>query len=189
MEIKKLDIPWPDPVTHAPRGKGVHLSDILDGIERDLGQEYQQNWDQETLFCMGYAVEAAIELGLAHTYTFRPPEIVKDGIIMSPDGFNPDEWVIDEYKSTFKTLENSSPDKIWKWMAQNKGYCMGIGRNPETNQYPQARFFVLSVNMHRGEGPKRQAYSIKYTDQEIEDNWAMVLNYKATMEEENGDNS
>jgi len=42
VEIKKLDIPWPDPVTHAPRGKGVHLSDILDGIERDLGQEYQQ---------------------------------------------------------------------------------------------------------------------------------------------------
>lgn len=153
------------------RSKGLHLTDIIkdimvtSGMMED-GGPFMPNLRTE----MGFIWEDLISAVLRERTPCRPGEISLDGIAMSPDGFDWEGWILWEYKATWKS-SNRSPLDDWRWMAQVKSYCKGMGCT-------QCKMWVLYVNGdYKGQGPSSQLFTIDFTQQEIDENWEMIINH------------
>lgn len=172
------------------RTPGLHVSQIIKSIcvELDPKRFSQENerlpWERfETGFTFERVLEMAIQARRANI--FRPGEIEKDGIIMSPDGidldstaflFNTifipgwDDCVLEEYKFTWMS-SNEAPtaSKFLHWFWQMKAYCYAL-------QTLRARLRVMFVNGdYRGSGPQYRVWDVLFTEAELIDNWQMLL--------------
>jgi hypothetical protein len=164
----------------APRSKGLHLSDIINDIERVMyPKEYErtQGMTNPVWAEIGFKWERVLDLENRFSAAWkdglgkRPGEIVRDGIIMSPDGECVADGYIEEYKCTWKSAKKTPVD-IWRWMVQTKAYCYGMGVNV-------VKFRVCYVNGYYdfNEGPVRKTFLIEFTDEELEGNWSMIVNH------------
>lgn len=150
----------------------LHLSDIYTDLENTLfpkastADMANQLWAEA-----GFLWERVLSRALAEHCSERPGEIELDGIIGSPDGYDPATGVMDEYKLTWKSIKNARPENVWKWQVQIKGYCKMLGTTT-------ARFHIFYVmGDYRGSGPLYRSYLFSYTQREIDENWQLLVNH------------
>ncbi len=177
-----------------PRGTGLHVSDIYNDLYARLEPDrYGGKGGPDPLRLeagLGFEseleamLEAGIKRRLVRQLGRRPGELVSDeGILMSPDLilFNGDLRV-GEIKLTWMScaempMEEATafPVKFRKWQCQIMSYCRLIGTN-------KARLIGFFVNGdYRPPTPKLLAWDIEFTDQEIRDNWTMLINHAKHM--------
>jgi hypothetical protein len=103
-------------------------------------------------------------------------EIEKDGISMTPDGFDFDNWWIKESKATWRSSSRELTDpSFFDWMVQLKSYCNAM-------ETVQAKLQVLFINgNYRNSGPQYRAYLITFTEHDLRDSWRMVVKHKEKM--------
>jgi hypothetical protein len=149
--------------------------------------------DLELTAEIGLLWERALSKIMREKYAVRPPQIRLDGIWMSPDGLShvedlgslsigPDPQgevpvVVEEYKTTWQSTKRSPSDNF-KYMMQVKAYCKAIG----TNVAVMRIFYVMGD--YKGSGPICRVARIKFTDEELDQNWDMLLKEKERMESE-----
>lgn len=179
----------------APRSGGLHLSTIIKTLMRriqprrfpklDDGKEWTT--EATTRVEIGLVFENMLEQGLAEKFgTVRPGEVFSDeGIAMSPDGVNPSEQALEEYKSTYMSSRDGLfetvvmegveyqvvRDKYLHWMYQIKGYCKWLGVRTAI-----LRVLYLAGDYSKPITPQFKSYRLTFTDQEIEDNWQTLMN-------------
>lgn len=102
-----------------------------------------------------------------------------DGIICTPDiviPLPPDGPRIDECKWSWKKEREDIRDD-WRWMTQAKAYCKAFGTD-------WVRFHVFFCNgNYYPPSPVVREFDIRFTRQEVEDNWSMLRNHARWMKE------
>lgn len=159
----------------------VHLSDLIKILMRSLQPvrfgtgPFVMNDRVE----IGILFEGMLEEALVRKYaTVRPAEIILDGVFMSPDGVNPNELAVEEYKSTYMSCSKGLVDeygaplaKFIHWFFQMMGYCKGLDVLRAI-----LRVLYLAGDYSRPIGPRFQSYLIEFTQVEVDENWQMLLN-------------
>ena len=175
---------WPKTIfiDTEPRAEGLHLSDIIRLIMVDAGMAPKAGGgfdDLELAAEIGLLWEDVLSAAMRDKYAIRPPQICADGIWMSPDGIAADPWskyplVVEEYKATWLS-SNKCPTSVYKYMAQVKSYCRALG-----TECTVMRIFHIMGN-YRGSGPLYKVARIEFTQQELDENWALILRYRDKM--------
>ena len=150
----------------------LHLSDIYTDLDNTLfpknstADMTNKLWGE-----FGFLWEDTLSRSLADHCSERPGEIELDGIVGSPDGFDKDTGVLDEYKATWKSIRNAHPENVWRWQVQVRGYCKMLDTTI-------ARFHIFYINgNYKQSGPLYRSYLFSYTKREIEENWLMLKNH------------
>lgn len=165
------------------RGEGVvHLSDIYKVLMQRLQPKRFNNekpMDMQRVQ-VGLLFESMLERALAERFgVSRPGEVISDeGIYMSPDGVNPTLCALEEYKATYMSCrngvvdeDNQPLDKFVHWFIQIKGYLKWLGVNRCI-----LRVLFLCGDYTQPIGPQFKSWSLTFTDEEINDNWTMLMN-------------
>lgn len=194
MLIELLDIPFIpkhsglDRSLASETGK-LHLSDVIKFILQHMGKGYADNdksWDLDLAAELGFIWEDVLGNTLADRALFqhiRPGEIECDGIVGSPDGIGEDPkrefaFADHEYKCTWRST-NKTPDVVDYWMMQFKGYCYMMTT-------PCCIVWALHINgdwKFNNKKPVMLPYRIVFTENELWENWQMVLNNSKYMKE------
>ena len=104
-------------------------------------------------------------------------EYKRFGIALTPDGVDTYEepWWIEEYKASRFSIRKweQTAKEFWEWHARVKCYCKVVGTD-------RVRFFVYWIcGDWMGSGPQCWRYDIIYTQREIDDQWAEVIQWAA----------
>lgn len=156
-----------------------HLTDVIKYIEKQLGVSYQAFNNPKLTMDLGFLWERTLERTLGEAMGQRPGEVWLDDIVGSPDGIGPDlkdniNLALEEYKFTWKSSK-TSPMENWYYMTQAKSYCKMLGLNVVIMR------IIYVMGEYRGGGPVYRVARIKFTDKEIDTNWAMILKHKKEM--------
>jgi len=172
MEFIELDTEFPLTGSGDRSLDRLHLSTIYNDLENTLFPKSTTADMNNPLWAeVGFLWEDTLGRSLADHCSPRPGEVELDGIVGSPDGFDSDVGIVDEYKCTWKSIRNAHPENVWKWMTQVKGYCKMLGVNV-------VRFHVLYLmGDYRGSGPLYRSYLFHFTDREVQENWDMLVNH------------
>lgn len=204
-EVERVkDFPLPD--TSGGRSPGVHVSSIIRGIATELKilkpEESEELGlvDVRDMSGIGIVAQLRIHAGLAweEHYLQMIPDVLKhpgemkvDGVYMTHDGESVSviisvptvKWgvKIHEVKFTWKSTRTTKADSSsplegksnLMWMCQLKSYCKGR----------DTRFADLHVYHVLGDytyplSPQLIIYHCEFTQDEIEDNWQWMLDYK-----------
>lgn len=159
------------------RSEGLHLSQIIKSIcveidpKRFKSESERLPWER---FESGFTFERVLEHAFAarREGIFRPGEVEKDGVIMSPDGIDPADWRLEEYKFTMMSSREAPQHmKFVHWFWQMKAYALAL----ETTR---ARLRAMFLNGdYRGSGPQYFAWDVEFTEQELHENWAMLIQH------------
>lgn len=166
------------------RSDGLHLTDITRDIYKTLYEEKSNNLFPKGLTMdMGFYWEDVFSRVFADRYsnglTLRPGELVLDGIAMSPDGiyFSEGHVVLTEYKLTWASVRNNTPETNLLWQWQVLAYLKGIRQ-----YYPTAKIVDFHIIYVAGDyrppcpkyvGPWRGVA----TKEEIDKNWDMIVSH------------
>lgn len=177
------------------RTAGLHLSQILADIyERFLkrkGAADSDGFSGHERMALGFAWEHILSWALRQVFPdervlVHLGEVVKDGIIMSPDGLDIVDMCDEEWKCTWKTARKRPPEDYPLWMMQFQSYCYGL----EVNAV-RLRVFHVNGSYNKGgagarcqEGPCIKTFFIEYTDRELKENWAVICAHRDLMIEE-----
>ena len=105
--------------------------------------------------------------------------ISRDGIRMTPDGFNASKGEIESYKHTRRSLRNAKDQSefesnFWTWMVQEKSYAYALGVDTCT-------WIVLwaagDYSMGAGSSPKVLQSTGVWTADELAENWRVVMKH------------
>ena len=187
------------------RSDGVHVSSIIRCIATEQGI-LTPEWAEELslvdvrtitdpIAILRISIGLAIEqyyiphILSAYGVVDHPGELLYDGVYMSPDG--EDESVIitldeanlfcrvHEVKATYKSTKTVGDFSTqWMWMAQVKAYCIARG----------TRYAVVHVWFMCGDytfpiKPVREVWEFEFTQEELDDNWSLLADYKREFEE------
>lgn len=188
------------PPSRLPRSEGIHVSSIIRAIATETGI-LKAEWAEEVSLvdareitdpvavlriCIGLAWEEWYipqflgQLGVLD----HPGEMECAGVYLTHDGESLDviitekgkrhEHIIHECKATYKSV-NTVGDMSgqWMWLAQCKAYCKAAG----------TRFCKLHVLFLCGDytypiTPKLMVWSIEFSQEEVEENWDLLMEYK-----------
>lgn len=103
----------------------------------------------------------------------RPDEWEKDNIYGSPDAIRVSDWTLIELKCRWMSSRkfDALEKHFWMTLIQIKSYCHMIGTN-------RAELHVFFVNGdYRPPMPRVRAVALDFTDQELGENWAMILGH------------
>lgn len=190
------------PSSEAVRSRGIHVSSIIRCIATETGI-LKPEWAEElslvdvrtitdqiaiTRMCMGLAWEEwYIRTQLAHVVD-HPGEMRVDGIYMTHDGESLDVIITDnrpkhslrihEVKLTYKstnTTQNMDADisSNFMWLAQTKAYCKGAN----TLLADLHALYVCGDYSYPIQ-PIPMVHHLEFTQQEIEDNWDLLREYR-----------
>ncbi len=177
------------------RSPGVHLSSIIRYIEKTA---FRQDWKDFNRMTPSEQQEALArwesgwmwEEVLTAAFTGRGREgssvvslgeLERDGVIMTLDGFHLADDCVEEYKYTWKSMRGAEEDAekaLRTYLMQLMSYC-GV---TETDKGRLRVFFVNGD--YRGTGPCQRVWDFRFTEQELQENWACVLNHKEFVEAE-----
>jgi hypothetical protein len=163
------------------RSPGLHVSKIIMELNEARGNTYApaDEATRQIYFTLGFIWEIIIANIIRDTairksngMLQRPGELFVDGIALSPDAVDLGDYALEEYKATWLSSKNDiDGTKFWHWIVQMKCYCRALGTR-------RARLRVLFVvGDWRGSGPQVRAWQFEFTEREIEENWAMVINH------------
>ena len=140
---------------------------------------------------------------------FHPGELELDGIKMSPDaiscetedtyvavvGIESGSFILHEFKSTRKSLRDflyalrNRADKVKLWLWQIMGYrhALNLSIEPEfRNNVAKLHVMFLNGNYSKDfddpeSGPCQRVYRLEFSDEELTDNWTMILAHRDRM--------
>lgn len=203
VTVQKIE-DFPLPSTSAGRSPGLHVSSIIRLLAMERGilaadeMEELSLIDVRDMSRIGIVAQLRIHLGLAWEEHYlrqlldvekHPGELKLDGVYLSPDGESfsviftlPGKWgvIIHEVKCTYKSTNTTTARgkvlegrKNFLWMCQLKSYCKAKG----------TRFGVLHVLHVCGDYvrpivPMLYRYHIEFTQQELDDNWNLLMDYR-----------
>lgn len=156
------------------RTPGLHLSQIIKSIciemdpKRFKHQDGPLPWDR---FEAGFSFERVLEMAFQSRRDgiFRPGEIERDGIICSPDGIDPTDWRLEEFKFTWMSSYDAPEHaKFRHWLWQMQAYCYVLGTTRS-----RLRAFFVNGN-YRGHQPEYRVWNIDFTEEELDQNWRML---------------
>jgi len=105
----------------------------------------------------------------------------KDGIRMTPDGYNEKDGELESYKCTRKSLRRAVedfPNNFWDWFVQERSYAYALGVDTVT-------WIVLfqggDYSKGMGTGPRAMQCTATFTPEELVENWREVLAEKEAM--------
>jgi hypothetical protein len=157
------------------RSPGLHLSDVIRDLEKALGTDRSgSGWDMDPTWNTGLLWEEVLSTAYRDHMIIRVGEVVKDGIIMTPDGLNIDTYELEEYKATWKSSKNKPWDNN-KWMWQVKAYCLAL----DTLVCVMRVLYV--VGDYKGSGPQYVCCRLQFTELELAENWQMLVNHSREM--------
>ena len=156
-----------------------HVSDIIPsivsnnpGIDRGENSEIKPE-QTRIMWMMGLLWERAMQEqeGWAHY------GVVKDDVEGNPDMFNPLTGLVTETKLTWRSLHTSRPQDRFYYMTQLMSYCHMVGTD-------KGRLLVCYVNGdYRPTLPKVIAVDFVFTERDLMENWAMMMNHLEYMKE------
>lgn len=170
------------------RSEGLHLTTIIrDLIDKSGLKTPKSSWNMPTTQSVGFIWEETLFLSweerLSHAFAsllgkamgwYSTGELNLEGIVMTPDGYDPNNNVLQEAKCTWKGVKNQPTDNF-SWMTQTKAYCKALRVN-------QVMFHVLYLNGdYKASGPIYCPWLITFKPHEIEENWQMLMNHKEYM--------
>lgn len=189
------------------RSSGVHVSTIIRMISQETGI-LRPEWCEElslveitpsTRF-LDPVVALRVSIGLAWESFYiskilspegvidHPGEYYVDGIYMSPDGEELAQIIVDrrpqhkmkvhEVKATYKSTNTvgETEDELnaqFMWMSQIKSYCKGAGTT-----LADLHVLFLCGDYSFPIAPQKKRFRFEFTEEEIEDNWSLVTNYR-----------
>lgn len=192
MQMVELVDPFPVRKNEPERTKGIHLSSVYRDMAFAIGvlkPEHKHDPDDPEQFRlrmeMGFLWEDALSVHLAaRLVVMHPGEFKRDGIIMTPDGFNLDDIdsdpngapTLEEYKVTWKSSRRYILDE-WLWMTQMKGYMAGTGMG-----ITRCIFRVLYLmGDYKGSGPQYRVFLITVTERERDETWDALVQHSRIM--------
>jgi hypothetical protein len=195
VDIIIVDEKWPKTLFEDDelRESGLHLGELTRSLMDSSGLGYKGEGfsDMQLTAEIGLLWERALSKIMREKYAVRPPQICVDGIWMSPDGVSTDDplcslsigadpegvvpLVVEEYKARWASTRQSPCDNF-AYMVQVKSYCRAMG----TNVCIMRIFHVMGD--YKGGGPVYRVARLKFTDEELEQNWSMILKHKEKME-------
>ena len=195
------------PPTPVPRGQGIHVSGLIRSIAAHMGV-LKPEWvddpdyigDSREITDETAILRILIGLAWEELYISKilcadgvvkhPKEYVLDHIHMSPDGISgkvvhgvttmwgPNRTVgsllVHEVKATYKSIKTTADfSKQWMWLTQGMAYCKGVGTR-------EIRFHVLHLcgDYKMPIKPVAKCWDIEFTQKEIDDNWALMRDYR-----------
>lgn len=168
--------------THGTRTPGLHVSEIYKRLMVRLDPKtYGKPIDDEARQRMevGILFENMLERGLAEKYgTCRVGELVSpEGVILSPDGVNPELVAGEEYKATFKSCRHGLVDEYGMplpsfivWFVQMKAYAKWL----ELLDWILRVLFICG-DYSKPIQPQFHSYRISFTQDEVDENWTMLM--------------
>jgi hypothetical protein len=190
----------PAPVREHDRTPGWHLSGVLKyiAIECNMLELKQVSAEDVDVFPLRMVLGMAFEefiVGFYPDMVWQPGELCRDDVWGTPDGITYEDSgaILHEFKHTHKSYRkhvevgggNSIVDQ-WMWMQQGSGYINQLREGGlDVNQ---AWFHICYVNgryeYHKGGHPTYIKYLVEYSEEELERNWNMVLQYRDRVEKE-----
>jgi hypothetical protein len=192
MEAVCQDVELLVPPPSIPRGKGVHVSGIIrdialstgvlksDGIEEPSMSDVRMITDPVAILriCIGLSWEEYY-LGVflkRKGILKHPGEICVDGIYMQPDGVERGVMItrVHEVKATYKSINTVGDMRgQWLWLTQVKAYCKGLNTT-----YAKIHVLFLCGDYKMPIRPMVKEWTLEFTQHEIDDNWAMLRDYR-----------
>lgn len=147
----------------------LHLSDIYGDLEKELFPI--KNTGNRLWAEVGFLFEEALSFAFRNRLGKRIGEIELDGVVCSPDGIDFENWILEEYKATWKSSRRC-PTENWRWMIQLKGYL-------KVMHMTQAKMRILYLNGNYRDkfGPQYKEFTLDFTQSEIDVNWSMLINH------------
>jgi hypothetical protein len=181
-EIPSLFVP---PVDDPNRPKGLHLSHIIHDLMVRLEPKRYDHSKQSpeeaqagyTKIQSGLTFEQVFEdacLRGLYPQLFRPAPLQVDGIWMSPDGFDPVEGAIHEYKLTWYSSRKICPtDNVyWPWVVQVKCYTRAVH---------SLLAYLTAFHINGNYAPPRpvppRTWRLVFTQFELDECWDMVTKH------------
>jgi hypothetical protein len=172
------------------RGKGVHLGDILNYRQEQLGLaavDTGNGWFAQ----IGFLFERLFGEALAQFFgsddgaLVSPGEQELDGIFMNPDRFHTEDEAVWEIKATWKSMKQmfnvetgefdaeAFKKNFYRWIWQVASYCVAMGT-------PRAKIAVLFINgaytfKPPYGGPQMRVLEIEFDEEELQAHWAAIL--------------
>lgn len=161
------------------RSKGDHVSTLIFELCVELG--YIKLDDEEEVnqarFELGNAWEFAIinRFQLEHPNDYLQTEELQLGSIFgTPDLVNMPKRAVNEFKASWMSAKNGpGSDKFWKFERQIMAYCHMLGWRLA---YLHVAFVNGEYEFYRWGAPKWRTWRYKFTTQELEMNWKMLMN-------------
>lgn len=177
---------------HPDRSSGLHLSHIYGDLNRALGKQKENGFNEEDLdeFAqIGFLWERILEHYLAELTALSDPgrfmrlgELRSaEGVVMTPDYLDLDflgngscELGLEEWKVTWRSVRQAEnlEQNHWKWLVQIKGYCRELG-----TRRARLRALYLVGNWRDRIVPTPKCWEMEFTPRELEDNWEMLMGH------------
>lgn len=161
-----------------PRTPGVHVTDCIGDLMAaigvtydDIDPEHRGNW-----IGAGFALEEILASVLSPEEVFRLGEIVRDGIVGTPDWveYTDDGPMVGESKCTWKSSRGFDlmTKKFLPWLFQLRAYCHMLGTL-------RARMVILFINDDYDKYiPAVRQFYFTFTPRELEENWTSLCRYR-----------
>lgn len=192
MRAEPLNIDWLEEIRAYQRERsrrrsaGRHLSEVVSRIVNQIEPDrYPAGEIDPALAQQGFVWEDVLSEVFARQFgSARQLEGEKDGILMTMDGFRMPERRVQEFK--FSKMSAANPitsRKFQPWMIRTAGYCKLMG-------VEEAEIVVLFVNGSYELGGGRfgatvpKGWVVRFSKQEIEENWEWILRTRDEMDEE-----
>lgn len=182
MEIEELGDLLPIIGSGLPRAEGLHLTQIIGYINDQINPYTGKGFlNPELTMEAGFIWERALENAFGERIGKRLNDLECDGIFCNPDGLGYDPLdgktpAVEEYKCTWRSMKRC-PTEDMKWMMQVKAYCHVLGTTVAVMHV------LYLMGDYKGSGPQGRTFRIEYTQEEIDDNWQVILDHKdATLE-------
>lgn len=170
---------------YTERSPGLHQSRILHHVLQSYDPErfgQKEGTPAYANFMMGLIFERALEMAWVsrefqvRPELIRPGEIIRDGIIVTPDGYDTHHGRPEEYKFTKMSCRQPITDKkFWHYWVQLKAQAWVTGSN-------EGVLWLCHVNGNWSKDFKNdpeagyviRGYVDQWTNLELEENWVNV---------------
>lgn len=108
----------------------------------------------------------------------HPGELELDGIFGTPDDLDVRGRALEEWKATWISARHDIRVKKRRWIIQAMAYCWMLGVNKAV-----LRVFFLNGRYEKYQmgAPIVRFYRFRWTDQELEENWQMIVGHRDEM--------
>jgi len=191
MVVTELPVNLTLPPPKIPRSPGQHVSGIIRCMATEMGI-LKPEWAEELSLVDAREItdpttvlRILIGLGWERQYVDllpdvvdHPSEIEYDGVYMSPDGESLSfiyKWVkvIHEFKSTYKSTKTVGDlTSQFMWLSQIKSYCKATD-----TLFAELHVLFLNGDYSYPMKPMLKKWRIEFTQQEIDDNWRLLMDY------------
>jgi hypothetical protein len=183
------DLVQPEKMVRAP---GVHVSDLVKEVMlridperygREMDKADSENWQEAGFLWEDMVTRAFVRARREKGNLIRGSEISLDGVSGNPDWLEWDDdpfsdlW-LSETKATWKSAsEFDAGVESALYSKKFVGYTIQVMAYAHMLHIPRVRLHILFMNgNYQRYVPEVRSYSIRFTAQELEDNWRQLIN-------------